>query len=73
MGTKLKEFQGTQAEKKACFDAMFSDMYQKIEEYESEALYYRNVARAIDRKVDLAQSILANMSVSMRVGIRVDN
>lgn len=59
----------TAEERKVAVDKLVSDKIAKVEEQESLVKFYRNLSVLIERRVGLAQSMLANFSAQIKAGI----
>lgn len=69
-GEHLKEFTGSQPEKKAQFEAKYSQLYEERDRCEAEYHFWLNICKAIERKINLAQTVLSSIKASINAGIR---
>ena len=69
-GKAICEYHGTAADRKIKWEADCAPLYREAQNAQTEAKYWLSIGRAIERKVILAQSILANITASMKAGIR---
>ena len=70
---KLKEYTGTAQEKLAQFEAEFTEDITSAEEIEADIKYWRGIGKAIENKISLGQSILANITSQVKAGMYLNN
>lgn len=70
-GKSLQDYSGTQAEKKAQFDAEYNDIYKRLDARKAEFHLWSNLGKVIEKKINLAQTILSSIKASMQAGIRI--
>ena len=69
-GTKIKDLEGTAVEKKLLWESICAPLFEEVDKYKAESKYWYGVGRSIERKVILAQSILSNITASIKAGVR---
>lgn len=69
-GKAIIAYKGTAADRKIMWEADCAPLYKEAQNAESEAKYWYSIGRAIERKVILAQSVLSNITASVKAGIR---
>ena len=69
-GKYIANYDGTAADRKIKWEADCAPLYEEAENARSDARYWNNVGRAIERKTTLCQSILSNITASIKAGIR---
>ena len=69
-GKFICEYSGTATDRKTKWEADCSPLFEEAETARSEARFWLNIGKAIERKVILAQSVLSNITASVKAGIR---
>lgn len=69
-GKAITTYSGTASDRKMKWEADCAPLFEESEIAKSEAHYWHNIGRAIERKVILAQSVLSNVTASIKAGIR---
>ena len=69
----LSDLTGTQMEKSIQLDAKLSSLLKEIESTEATMKYWRSTSKLIENKVNLAQSILANITSQVKAGLYLGN
>lgn len=72
-GSTIIEFKGTASDRKQLWEASCASIFEEIDKYRYESRYWLNIGKAIEKKVSLTQSILSNISASIKAGIRLDS
>lgn len=69
----LSELKGTAMEKTIQLEAKLAPLLKDIEKTEAQMKYWRAISKAIENKISLAQSILANITSQVRAGLFLNN
>jgi DNA repair exonuclease SbcCD ATPase subunit len=69
----LSELNGTAMEKTIQLEAKLAPLLKDIEKTEAQMKYWRAISKAIENKISLAQSILANITSQVRAGLYLNN
>lgn len=69
-GKFICEYKGTAADRKLKWEADCAPLFEEAEMARTEARFWLNIGKALERKVILAQSILSNITASVKAGIR---
>lgn len=69
-GKFIADYHGTATDRKIKWEADCAPLYEEAENARSDARYWNSVGRAIERKTTLSQSILSNITASIKAGIR---
>lgn len=69
---KIKDFTGTAADRLACWEQDQALGISLIEFAKSDVKYYRNLSRMLENKISLIQSILGNITSSIKAGAYLD-
>jgi hypothetical protein len=69
-GKAISEYNGTATDRKMKWEADCAPLFEEAENARTEARYWLNIGKAIERKVILAQSVLSNITASVKAGIR---
>ena len=69
-GKVITSYSGTATDRKMKWEADCAPLFEEAETARSEARYWLNIGKAIERKVILAQSVLSNITASVKAGIR---
>lgn len=72
-GSMIVDYEGTASDRKLKWEAEHAELFKNIDNAKTEVLYWRNVGQAIEKKVSLAQSILSNITSSIKAGIYLDS
>ena len=70
---ELKELHGTVAEKQAQWDAKYAFEVSQAEMFKADIRYWKNVGDLLEKKISLVQSILSNITASIKSGMYLDN
>ena len=69
-GPDILLLKGTAGDRKMQWEAQNSDLMLAISKAESEVQFWKGIGRSIEKKVTLVQSVLSNMTSSIKAGIR---